>query len=97
VDYADGLIRIGTQSAIIQPEAGALLRKLMTERGMPIPPPNRTIESVCLGGELCDDLAPETEAHDLESPELRDEEFQKKNNRRRNQQQQQPGALPPPQ
>ena len=49
VDYADGLIRIGTQSAIIQPEAGALLRKLMTERGMPTPPPNRTIESVCLG------------------------------------------------
>ena len=82
VDYADGLIRIGTQSAIIQPEAGALLRKLMTERGLPIPPPNRTIESVCLGGELCDDLAPETEVHDLESPELRDGEFQKKNNRR---------------
>jgi ankyrin repeat protein len=82
VDYADGLIRIGTQSAIIQPEAGALLRKLMTERGMPIPPPNRTIESVCLGGELCDDLAPEAEVQDLESPELRDGEFQKKNNRR---------------
>ena len=82
VDYADGLIRIGTQSAIIQPEAGNLLRKLMTERGMPIPPPNRTIESVCLGGELCDDLVPETETHDLESPELRDGEFQKKNNRR---------------
>ena len=38
VDYADGLIRIGTQSAIIQPEAGALLRKLMIERGMPAPP-----------------------------------------------------------
>ena len=35
VDYADGLIRIGTQSAIIQPEAGALLRKLMIERGIP--------------------------------------------------------------
>ncbi len=82
VDYADGLIRIGTQSAIIQPEAGALLRKLMTERGMPTPPPNRTIESVCLGGELCDDLAPDTGVQDLESPELRDGEFQKKNNRR---------------
>jgi cytohesin len=38
VDYADGLIRIGTQSAIVQPEAGRLLRKLMTERGMPVPP-----------------------------------------------------------
>ena len=34
VDYADGLIRIGTQSGIIQLEAGALLRKLMTERGI---------------------------------------------------------------
>ena len=97
VDYADGLIRIGTQSAIVQPEAGALLRKLMTERGMPTPPPNRTIESVCLGGELCDDLVPEDDAHDLESPELRDEEFQKKNNRRRNQPPPPPGALPPPQ
>ena len=49
VDYADGLIRIGTQSAIIQPEAGALLRKLMTERGMPAPPAGRTLESVCAG------------------------------------------------
>ena len=83
VDYADGLIRIGTQSAIIQPEAGALLRKLMTERGMPVPPMGRSIESVCLGGELCDDLVPEKdELHDLGSPDLRDEEFQKKNNRR---------------
>jgi ankyrin repeat protein len=97
VDYADGLIRIGTQSAIVQPEAGALLRKLMTERGLPVPPMNRTIESVCLGGELCDDLVPEDEVKDLENPELRDEEFQKKNNRRRNQQPLPPGALPPPQ
>ena len=58
VDYADGLIRIGTQSAIIQPEAGALLRKLMIERGIPTPPPGRTIETVCLAPELCDDLDP---------------------------------------
>jgi ankyrin repeat protein len=86
VDYADGLIRIGTQSAIIQPEAGALLRKLMTERGLPVPPTNRTIESVCLGGELCDDLAPDAGVQDLENPELRDEEFQRKNNRRPRQQ-----------
>jgi hypothetical protein len=89
VDYADGLIRIGTQSAIIQPEAGALLRKLMAERGMPTPPAGRTIESVCLGGELCDDLVPEAGVQDLESPELRDEEFQRKNNRRPR------GAQPP--
>ena len=84
VDYADGLIRIGTQSAIIQPEAGALLRKLMTERGMPVPPMGRSIESVCLGGELCDDLVePEPEIRNLEAPELKDEEFQRKNERRR--------------
>jgi len=59
VDYADGLIRIGTQSAIIQPEAGALLRKLMKERGLPAPPAGRTLESVCLAPELCDDVSPE--------------------------------------
>jgi ankyrin repeat protein len=64
VDYADGLIRIGTQSAIIQPEAGALLRKLMTERGLPAPPAGRTLESVCLAPELCDDVSPE-ELQDL--------------------------------
>jgi len=84
VDYADGLIRIGTQSAIIQPEAGALLRKLMAERGMPVPPVGRSIESVCLGGELCDDLVPdEPKINDLENPALKDEEFQRKNQRRR--------------
>jgi hypothetical protein len=82
VDYADGLIRIGTQSAIIQKDAGALLRKLMTERGLPVPPPGRSLESVCLA-ELCDDLVPEKDGlHDLQNPELRDPEFQKKNERR---------------
>ena len=48
VDYADGLVRAGVQSDIPRPETAALLRKLMTERGMPVPPPNRTIESVCV-------------------------------------------------
>jgi ankyrin len=48
VDYADGLVRPGVQSAVARPETAALLRKLMTERGMPVPPPNRTIESVCV-------------------------------------------------
>jgi ankyrin repeat protein len=67
VDYADGLIRIGTQSAIIQPEAGALLRKLMIERGIPAPPAGRTLESVCLAPELCDDVMPE-EIQDLKQP-----------------------------
>jgi ankyrin len=59
VDYADGLIRIGTQSALIQPEAGKLLRKLMVERGLPDLPLNRTLESVCVTPELCDDVSPE--------------------------------------
>ena len=33
VDYADGLVRVGVQSAVAHPEAGLLLRKLMTDRG----------------------------------------------------------------
>jgi ankyrin repeat protein len=84
VDYADGLLRIGTQSAIVQPEAAALLRKLMAERGIPTPPEGRTIESVCLAPELCDDLVPEQEKLDVDDSRLTDEEFQRKNNRRRN-------------
>jgi ankyrin repeat protein len=84
VDYADGLLRIGTQSAIVQPEAAALLRKLMKERGIPTPPEGRTIESVCLAPELCDDLVPEQEKLDVDDSRLTDEEFQRKNNRRRN-------------
>jgi ankyrin repeat protein len=59
VDYADGLIRIGTQSSVAHPEAGLLLRKMMTERGMRIPPMDRTLESVCVGMDLCDDVQPE--------------------------------------
>ena len=56
VDYADGLVRIGVQSAIAQPEAALLLRKLMTERGLPVPPMGRTLETVCLAPEACDDV-----------------------------------------
>src|SRR4029077_16870259 len=48
VDYADGLVRAGVQSAVARPETAALIRKLMTERGMPVPPSNRTIESICV-------------------------------------------------
>ena len=53
VDYADGLVRVGVQSAIGHPEAGKLLRKLMTEKGMPTPPEGRTLESICIT-EACD-------------------------------------------
>jgi hypothetical protein len=52
LDYADGLVRVGVQSAVARPEVAALLRKLMTERGMPVPPANRVIESICVV-ELC--------------------------------------------
>ncbi|MBV9743867.1 MAG: ankyrin repeat domain-containing protein [Acidobacteriia bacterium] len=48
VDYADGLVRVGVQSAIPHPEAGLLLRKLMTEQGLPAPPVGRTLESICI-------------------------------------------------
>jgi ankyrin repeat protein len=53
VDYADGLVRVGVQSAIAHPEAGLLLRKLMSERGMQPPPVGRTLESICIT-EACD-------------------------------------------
>src|ERR1700722_5259042 len=48
VDYADGLVRVGVQSAIPHPETGLLLRKLMTEAGLPAPPVGRTLESICI-------------------------------------------------
>jgi uncharacterized protein len=54
VDYADGLVRVGVQSAIAHPEAGLLLRKLMTEHGLPAPPVGRTLESICIT-EACGD------------------------------------------
>jgi len=53
VDYADGLVRVGVQSAIAHPEAGALLRKLMTAAGLPAPPTGRTLESICIT-DACD-------------------------------------------
>ena len=48
VDYADGLVRVGVQSAIPHPETGLLLRKLMTKAGLPAPPVGRTLESICV-------------------------------------------------
>jgi len=46
LDWARGLVRVGVQSAIAHPQAAALLAKLMTERGIPIPPPPTS--SICL-------------------------------------------------
>ena len=57
LDYADGLVRVGVQSAVQRPETAALLRKMMTDRGMPVPPPNRVIESICVV-ELCAERVP---------------------------------------
>jgi ankyrin repeat protein len=57
LDYADGLVRAGVQSAVARPETAALLRKMMTERGMPVPPPNRVIESICVV-EMCQERTP---------------------------------------
>jgi ankyrin len=48
VDYADGLVRPGVQSAIPRPDTAAFIRQLMTARGLPVPPPDRTIESICV-------------------------------------------------
>ena len=46
LDYAEGLVRVGVQSASAHLETAALLRKLMTETGVPIPPP--ITQSICV-------------------------------------------------
>lgn len=48
IDYADGLVRVGVQSAISHPETADLLRKLMTAAGLPTPPAGRTLQSICI-------------------------------------------------
>jgi hypothetical protein len=46
LDYAQGLVRVGVQSAIAHPETVAFITKLMMERGLPIPAP--ITSSICL-------------------------------------------------
>ena len=53
VDYADGLVRVGVQSAIGHPETGHLIRELLKKQGLPVPPEGRTLESICIT-EACD-------------------------------------------
>jgi ankyrin repeat protein len=52
LDYSEGLVRVGVQSAVPHPETAALIRKLLAERGLPAPPPNRNVDSICVV-EIC--------------------------------------------
>ncbi|HUK00835.1 MAG TPA: ankyrin repeat domain-containing protein [Steroidobacteraceae bacterium] len=52
IDYADGLVRVGVQSSIAHPQTAALIRKLMSARGLPVPPAGRTLASICIT-DLC--------------------------------------------
>lgn len=49
-DYADGLVRVGVQSAIPHEETALLLRKMMKEQGLPVPGPSGA--TVCVV-EIC--------------------------------------------
>src|SRR5258705_10585166 len=48
LDYAEGLVRVGVQSATAYPETAAFIRRLLKERGLPVPPENRNILSICV-------------------------------------------------
>jgi len=48
LDYSEGLVRAGVQSAIARPDTSQLIRQLMIERGLQVPPPNRDINSICV-------------------------------------------------
>ena len=48
LDYAEGLVRAGVQGAIAHPETATFVRRLMMERGLPVPPENRNILSICV-------------------------------------------------
>jgi ankyrin repeat protein len=55
LDYAEGLVRVGVQSAVSRPETAKLIRKLMMEKGLPVPPENRTVQSICIT-DICQGL-----------------------------------------
>jgi ankyrin repeat protein len=48
IDYADGLVRVGVQSAIPHPETAKVLRDAMLKAGIKAPPEGRTLESLCI-------------------------------------------------
>ena len=44
--YSQGLVRVGVQSAIPHPETAAFIKKMMKDKGLPIPPD--ITSSICL-------------------------------------------------
>ena len=48
IDYADGLVRVGVQSAIPHPDTSKVLRDFMLKAGIKAPPEGRTLESLCI-------------------------------------------------
>jgi ankyrin repeat protein len=52
IDYADGLVRVGVQSAVEHREASSLLRELMVAQGLEVPALGRTLDSICVT-EIC--------------------------------------------
>jgi uncharacterized protein len=54
IDYADGLVRVGVQSANAHPDASELIRKIMIQAGLAVPPVDRLLDYVCaVEGPLC--------------------------------------------
>ena len=53
LDWARGLVRVGVQSAIAHPDAEKLLVKLMTEKGIPVPPPPKDSRCLTVGIKGC--------------------------------------------
>jgi len=48
IDYAEGLVWVGVQSAEEHPETAALIRQYMREQGLEVPPEGRTLDSICI-------------------------------------------------
>ena len=52
LDYSEGLVRVGVQSAVPHQETAAFIRKLLADRGLPVPPADRIVDSICVV-EIC--------------------------------------------
>jgi uncharacterized protein len=53
IDWARGLVRVGVQSAIPHPDAEKLIVKLMTEKGLKVPPPPDNSRCLTTGVKGC--------------------------------------------